>query len=410
MKRNRKKLCAAVYLAWAVFALWCAAAEYLLPHSAVVLQGERYSCFGGLLTARAAQSDAPQTAATAGSSYEAQLMLLDAIPLKTVRVSVSEQLYLIPGGEPFGIKLFTEGVMVVGLGKVQTQQGNVSPAEQAGIRKGDVILSIDGQKVGSNEAVAAVVAQSGGAALQVQLLRGGVQHTVKLSPALDRGGSGWKAGFWVRDSSAGLGTLTYIDEQQGFAAGLGHGITDTDTGQLVPVSSGQFVSVNITGAAKGQVGTPGELHGSFAGGSKLADLAYNCERGVYGVVARQFWKKAALPVAFRQKVHTGKAQILCTVQGREPAYYSVEILSLNLSDSAAVKNIVLRVTDRRLLEQTGGIVQGMSGSPIIQDGCIIGAVTHVFLKDPTRGYGIFIENMLSAQGEAKLTLQRGEAA
>jgi len=409
-KRARRKLYAAVFLLWAVFCAHSAAAEYLLPHSAMVLKGERYSCFGGLLTARAREGAVREAAASAGDSYEAQLLLFDAIPIKTLRVSVSEQLYLTPGGEPFGIKLFTEGVMVVGLGSVQTANGTERPAEKAGICKGDVILSIDGQPVGSNEGVAAVVAASGGRALQLQLVRGGVQRTLRLVPALSKDGSGWQAGLWVRDSSAGIGTLTYVDPANGFAAGLGHGVTDSDTGQLVPVASGQFVSVRITGTTKGQAGAPGELHGSFADGQKLADLVYNSEQGVYGAVSSHFWQKAALPVAFRQSVHKGKAKILCTVQGSEPKLYDVEILQLNLSDSAAVKNMVIRVTDKQLLAATGGIVQGMSGSPILQDGCIVGAVTHVFINDPTRGYGIFIENMLSAQGRAQLRLQQGEAA
>ncbi|MDO4566206.1 MAG: SpoIVB peptidase [Oscillospiraceae bacterium] len=379
------------------------AGDTYLPEFVYVSEGESFSFAGGLLTARRSVPQLAEVSSSgegSGSSYNATLMLLGTLPLKSVRVIQTGRIWLKPGGMTFGVKMFTEGVVVVGFSKVRSAGVSLSPAEEAGLKLGDVISRVDGVLIDGNSKLAAVVEAGGGRALKVEYSREGETATAWLKPAPAADGTGYKAGMWVRDSSAGIGTVTFFCEETGVLAGLGHGVTDTDTGVIMPLSSGELVPVSVTGVVKGQSGAAGELKGAFSRGEPLATLEYNCQSGVYGrLLAEETSFGAALPAAYKQDIISGKAMILCTVDGGGPAYYDIEIESINLSGAQPSKNIVLRVTDEELLELTGGIVQGMSGSPIIQNGCIIGAVTHVFLNDPTRGYGIFIENMLAAAGE-----------
>ncbi len=199
--------------------------------------------------------------------------------------------------------------------------------------------------------------------------------------------------MWIRDSSAGIGTLTLYQPTTDVVAGLGHAICDVDTGEILPISSGDLVWANITGVIKGQSGAPGELIGEFTN-KHIGKVMINCEAGIYGIADKAPINAKSYPVAMRQEVRDGKATILCTVNGTEPKEYEIMIEKVNLSDSGTTKNMVIRVTDPELLEVTGGIVQGMSGSPILQDGKLVGAITHVFVNQPTRGYGIFAENMM----------------
>jgi len=379
-----------------------------LPDNIRIVAGETFSYGNGLLTLKTKGVDLTEASMIQGSSYNATLYLFDLIPLKTVRVQTSERLYLIPGGTPFGIKMFTEGVVVVGLGDVYTAGGKVCPGRDAGLQLGDIILSIDGRNVSGNDDVASIVMKSEGQPLKIRYVRSGVERTTRLTPANARDGTGFKAGIWVRDSSAGIGTLTYINLETGMVAGLGHGVTDTDTGIILPVRSGELVPVEITAIEKGQVGAPGELKGSFGIKTPIATLSLNCEAGVFGSIRYPFYGDVEpLPVAFKQDVLIGKALVLCTIDDQGPKYYDITIESANLSDSNQTKNLVVRITDEELLARTGGIVQGMSGSPIVQNGRIIGALTHVFVNDPTKGYGIFIENMLTNEQAA---VRAGNAA
>ena len=365
-----------------------------LPDNVYLYEDDEFEYGQGLLTIKTDKKDLAEASATAGNSYNARLYLFDLIPLKTVRVTTLERTYLIPGGMTFGVKMFTAGVILVGMGDVHTAGGKVCPAKRAGLELGDVIISVDGKTVNGNDDLAAIVLQSEGRPLKVVYCRGDVKMTTRLTPANAKDGTGFKAGMWVRDSSAGIGTVTYINEKTGIVAGLGHGVTDADTGTIMPVGSGELVPVHITGITKGQVGTPGELRGAFGIKTPIATLDYNCDAGVYGTLTYEFYDAEPLPVAFKQDVKAGKALVLCTIDDRGPKYYEIEIESLNLSESTPTKNLVVKITDPALIAATGGIVQGMSGSPIVQNGRIVGALTHVFVNDPTKGYGIFIENML----------------
>lgn len=303
---------------------------------------------------------------------------------------------LIPGGVPFGVRLCHEGVTVVGLPDVRTGgTGSGSPAKDAGIRVRDIILSVDGKRVTSAADMAALIGECGGKTLDLTLRRGDGELTISVTPVLSD--DGYKAGLWIRDSTAGIGTVTFIDPATGAFAGLGHGICDSDTGELVKPGRGIVVNVAISGVEKGQAGAPGELRGYFSSG-KIGSLTGNTECGVFGVFAElpegMSGDAKAIPAATSAETHDGDAEIICTSDSGT-GRYKVRISGIDRS-GRPVKNFVVTVTDPDLIAKTGGIVQGMSGSPIIQDGKLIGAVTHVLVNSPEMGYGIFIDNMLAA--------------
>ena len=327
-------------------------------------------------------------------TYQADLMLLDAIPIKTVDVEVVEETQVIPCGTPFGVKIFTQGVVVVGMSDLKSNGKTVNPARSAGLKIGDVITSINGIQVNTNEEVAAIIEKSGGVSLSLSVLRSNMSFEVQITPVKADDGISYKAGLWVRDSSAGIGTLTFYNPEEHSFAGLGHGICDIDTGDLMPLLSGDIVSANISGIVKGEKGTPGELRGYFSNNNAIGNLSANIQTGVYGTMDQCPASNEPMTVAMKQQVVPGKAQILTTIQGNEPQYYDIEIESVNYNEDVPTKNMIVKITDPELLEKTGGIVQGMSGSPIIQNGMLVGAVTHVFVNEPEKGYGIFAENML----------------
>ena len=336
---------------------------------------------------------ARQAASQAGNTYQSQLSLFGMMPLKTVTVQVVEKQMVAACGSPFGIKMFTEGVMVVGLTDLDTATGSINPAKDAGVHIGDVLLRINGVDVQTNEQVAELMAQSGGKPLQMDLRRKNEALTVTLTPCKSTASDSYRAGMWVRDSSAGIGTMTFYDPTTGVFGGLGHAVCDVDTGEILPLMSGEAVQVEITGVVRGESGSPGELQGDFYTKGRLGKLYLNNETGVYGTLNSRMSPSYLIPIAFRQEVKAAPATILTTLDGSTPQEYEIMIEKVNFADHTPTKNMVIRITDERLLEKTGGIVQGMSGSPILQDGKLVGAVTHVFVNDPTRGFGIFAENM-----------------
>ena len=329
----------------------------------------------------------------AGNRYSTTLSLWGGPVIKTVSVQVVEREMVIPAGTPFGVKMFTEGVMVVGMSDLDIKGKAVNPAKQAGIRTGDIILSVAGKTVSTNEEVGAIVTASGGKPLDVRFRRGTQEKTAQLVPVCSPADGSYKAGMWVRDSSAGIGTMTYYDPESQVFAGLGHAICDIDTGTLMPLASGEAVEVTITGVNKGASGFPGELRGIFGSGQVIGSLIHNDETGIYGRCSYSPAQNQPVPMALKTEVKPGPASIYTTVEGKSPKSYQIEIERVAASDANPTKNMVIRITDANLLAVTGGIVQGMSGSPILQDGKLVGAVTHVFVNDPTRGYAIFAENM-----------------
>ena len=303
---------------------------------------------------------------------------------------------LLPGGTPFGVKFFTRGVIVVGVTDIESYDGIASPAKDAGIRSGDVITAVNGMQVNTTEELAEAVNASKGADTVLTVLRGEEQFTVTVKPKRSVSDNLYRSGLWVRDSTAGIGTVTYVDPSTGRFGGLGHGICDPDTGNPLPMLKGVVCEVTVTGVIKGRRSEPGELIGEFSLKTAGA-LEKNTECGVFGVLDDTgAFAFSPMEICYSGEMKTGKAQILTTVEGVAPRLYEIRIVRI-YENSGCTKNFLLEVTDKALLEKTGGIVQGMSGSPVIQNGRICGAVTHVMISDPARGYGIFIENMLDSQ-------------
>jgi len=294
---------------------------------------------------------------------------------------------LVPVGHTVGIKLFSRGIVVVKL----TEGG--SPAKSCGLRSGDVILQCNGTAVTSTEQFRSLLQNTSGDT-QLQIRREGDTVTLKVSPkANEEGVKG--IGAWVRDSMAGIGTMTYYDPSTGEFGALGHGITDVDTNLLMPFSKGSILPSTVKAVKKGAAGAAGELRGDFDLAADLGDLTANTVAGVFGVLEEEEYAAGtAIPTG---QAMPGKAVIRSNVEGDAVQEYEIEILKVS-SGSRDGRDLVISIRDGELLEKTGGIVQGMSGSPIIQDGKLVGAVTHVLVNDPTRGYGIFIENMLDAAG------------
>lgn len=288
----------------------------------------------------------------------ASLRLFGLFPIKDVAVSVTDTPHVTVCGIPFGIKLYTDGVLVVKMSDVQTVAGDVNPAASAGICVGDTIVSVNGHAVTTNEDVAAHISACGGHAVTLLVRRDGVEFIASFIPARSADGSGYRAGMWVRDSTAGVGMLTFYDAATGAYAGLGHAVCDADTGDILSVSEGEIVPARIHGIKMGVAGEPGELKGNFEAGS-YGDLRQNAENGLYGVLTRAPSGGVMMPLAMKQEVRTGAAQMLTTIDGSEPQLYDIEIEQVRHHASAVTRHMIVRITDARLLNATGGIVQGM---------------------------------------------------
>lgn len=377
--------------------LYGAAAYYAwtLPDNYYIQTGSTLTLHTALPLSAAPADQTVQAAADTGSDTEtAALKLFGIIPVKSVEVQTIDTPMLVPCGEPFGIKLRMEGAMIVGLERVETQDGARCPAQEAGMQTGDVIQSIDGTAITSNQSLQDAIIQSGGETVCVTYTRDEISYTCDLTPAYADADGRYEAGIWVRDSSAGIGTLTFYDPESGSFGGLGHPICDADTGDIYPVGSGDASAVTITQVQKGIPGEPGMLQGEFTERAPLGQLLCNNRCGIFGTLYHNPSNETAIPMALKQEVETSEAQILCTISGDTPQAYDIVLEEIDYSGADNTRNMTIRVTDPALLEATGGIVQGMSGSPILQNGKLVGAVTHVFVDDPTRGYAIFCENMV----------------
>lgn len=340
-----------------------------------------------------------------GNEFEVDLKIFGIIPLSTVNVQVVDELQVAVLGEPFGMKLYTEGVLVIDLTEVKTAEGTKKPAQEAGIKKGDYIISVNGSEIFSNEDLSFIVENSGGREMEFKIKRGGKTMKYTVKAVISSETDSYKIGIWIRDSSAGIGTLTFYSPATDVICGLGHGICDEDTGELLNVNSGEIVDAEIIAVEKGVVGGPGQLKGKF-GYSSYGDIDLNCGLGVYSRLEAKIQIDELLEVALKQEVTDGAAQVLCTVNGNEPQLYDCKIKLRSSALHSDTQNMIVTITDKELLETTGGIVQGMSGSPLLQNGKLIGAITHVLVDDPTKGYAIFAENMLeTAQSVAEENLK-----
>lgn len=389
--------CTAALGAAVLLQLYGTAAYYAwqLPDSYYVQTGSRLEVDTALHIAAVPTAHTVQAAVTASSAADTtSLRLFGIIPIKDVETQEIDTPMLVPCGEPFGIKLRMDGAMVVGMERIETASGQRCPAQEAGIQTGDLIQSVDGTAIDSNQSLQEAIAESDGTPVTVTLTRSGETCTVTLTPAYAAADNRYEAGIWVRDSSAGIGTITFYEPESGSFGGLGHPICDADTGDILPFGSGEAAAVTISQVTKGVSGCAGMLQGSFSDDAPLGELLCNNRCGVFGTLYHNPSAEEAIPMALKQEIQTGAAQILCTVSGDTPKAYDITLEEIDYSGTDSTRNMTVCITDPELLEVTGGIVQGMSGSPILQNGKLVGAVTHVFVDDPTRGYGIFCENMV----------------
>lgn len=343
------------------------------------------------LTAQKKQGSVAADSASPDTSANVTLALFGVLPVKTVRAVSTPRRTVQVCGTPFGVKLFSDGALVVAFSDRYTALGSENPAKAAGLRLGDLIVSAGGREVRSNDDLTTAIQAANGRPLPVVYRRGGAQYTAELVPVKDEQGD-YKAGVWVRDSGAGIGTMSFIDPAHGTFAGLGHSISDVDTGADLTLLSGEIVPVTITGCIRGAAGSPGELRGEFSAAPAGTVLA-NDTAGVYGQYSGS-QTGHSMPVANLQEVIPGDAELWTTVQGTTAQPYKVKIERVTMTGNDPNRNLLIRVTDARLLEATGGIVQGMSGSPIVQNGQLAAVLTHVLVNDPTSGYAIFAATML----------------
>mgnify|MGYP003309597117 CR=1 FL=1 len=325
---------------------------------------------------------------------------LEAEAIHIIREVAAEFTFFLAIPVMFGVsflKIVTNDVAVGSQEIIGKDKAVHNPALDAGIKAGDLITSVNGTKVKSITELVLHSEKNISQPITLTVERNGKSFTTNIKAAYDFNDQKYRLGLWLKDSTAGIGTLTYYDKNTLSFGALGHAVCESETGMLMPLDRGEIVKCSITDVKKGQNGRPGELRGSFrADAETLGVISSNSERGIFGVLTKEFSNnKGEIPIASCHSVKTGKAVILTTVED-EIQSYEVQIVKVNLNQAHSQKGLVLQVTDRRLLEKTGGIVQGMSGSPIIQDGKLVGAVTHVLVNDPTRGYGIFIESMLEA--------------
>ncbi len=384
-----------------------------IPKSITMFEGEAYKLTNAVpatakLTSNSnisLQQEKHSVSLQAQESGKNEMLLEYAgIPIKKVDVNVLKDFRVIPGGQSIGVKLNTVGVLVVGHHLVNTVNGKKSPGEMAGIKVGDIITEINGSRIEKMTDVAPFVQAAGQEkkALNMVISREDGKFTTKLTPLKDKSENSYKLGLYIRDSAAGIGTMTFIHPQTSKYGALGHVISDMDTKKPIVVEDGQIVRSTVTSIEKGSNGDPGEKLARFSNDREIVgNINKNSPFGIFGKLKRNLSNgimDKPLPIALSHQVKEGPAKILTVVDNDKVEEFNVEVVSTIPQKFPATKGMVIKITDPRLLEKTGGIVQGMSGSPIIQKGKLIGAVTHVFVNDPTSGYGVHIEWMLNEAG------------
>jgi stage IV sporulation protein B len=332
-----------------------------------------------------------------------QLKLLGIIPIKSVNVNVVDKIYLLPGGQAIGVKLNTKGVLVVALAEIEDVNGNeYCPAKDAGIRVGDSIIAINDIEVKDSDHVISLLNSFKDRKIELTILRNNSIFKTHIEPVKSGQDNCYRLGVWVRDKTAGIGTLTFYHPESKKFGALGHGITDIDTGNIMISENGEIMKATISSVQQGKKGVPGEIVGIFFESEDiLGRIEKNTKYGIYGTAYKKIENKyfnEIMPIAFRDEVKEGRAYILSTIEKDIVKKYEINIEKLQAQSKPNQKSMIIKVVDPELLAKTGGIVQGMSGSPIIQNGKIVGAVTHVFVNDPKKGYGIYIEWMLREAG------------
>lgn len=333
------------------------------------------------------------------------LELFGTIPLKEIDVNVIPRTTVIPVGRLIGLRLYTEGVLVVGMSEI-TGQDNVKykPYEYSGIEEGDTIIEVNNKEISNTEELINCVNNSNGTELVVKYLEEESNEiiTSNITP-VKTSENEYKLGLWVRDAAEGVGTITFYEPSTGKFAALGHAITDVDTGDIINISNGELITAQILSITKGERGKPGEIRGIISNGLKIGEIITNTAFGIFGNVTEfsnlQLTDSKEMEVALRSEIKEGKAYIMCELETGKVEQYEIEIQKIYSGNNYDNKNMLIKVVDPRLIEKTGGIVQGMSGSPIIQDDKFVGAVTHVLVQDPTQGYAVFADMMIKQMRE-----------
>lgn len=359
----------------------------VIPQTVSCFSGDDAPAYLGATLEMDADGDSDAIVSVSGGQYK----LFGTLPVRSVTVAKLKDIKVYVGGVPFGLKFSTSGAVVVGFDNEDT-----NPAYRAGLRLYDTVVGVNGASVSSISDI--LRAARGGGELELTYLRAGKEGRVRFSPKYSESEGGYSLGLYLKDSGAGIGTLTYVLPDGSFG-GLGHGIVEQGTGELTKIVGGQVLGVTVNGIVKGQSGTPGELRGYF-NSSKVGSILKNTECGVFGTLSEipETVKGQLYSIGLRGELREGEATVLCTLDDNVRREYKINISAINRS-ATGNKCFTVKITDERLCSATGGIVQGMSGSPIIQNGKLVGAVTHVLVNDPTTGYGIFVENMLAAMSD-----------
>lgn len=379
----------------------------LLPSSYIMMQGETFQIpmiFGLSLQ----ENNSYATLQTASSlnktkvnevgKIDLNLSLFQLLTVKNIQVNVIPKTTVVPVGAAIGMKLYTDGVLVVGMSEIEGKK----PYENSGIQEGDRIIQINQNDIDNTEDLMQVVNECNGQEITVKYVREEETITTSMTP-VKNGDNQYKLGLWVRDAAAGVGTMTFYEPSTKMFATLGHGIFDIDTSELIKIENGELVTTNILSISKGEKGKPGEIRGTIESGYTIGEISKNTNFGVFGMLTKPSYlsitEENAMEVCLREEIQTGKAQIICELENGKREYYDIEIQKIFFNNNQDNKSMLIKVTDARLLEKTGGIIQGMSGAPIIQNGKFVGAVTHVLVNDPTMGYGVFADIMLKQMKE-----------
>ena len=376
----------------------------MLPNSIILMQGDKLNLTTalGLIVqdeeAMEASSNLNNSIVDKTGKLDLDIKLFDLFSLKNVTVNVIPKTTVIPIGKAIGMKMYTDGVLVVGMSEIEGKK----PYENSGIETGDKIIKIDNNVIDNTDELIACVNSSNGKSLEIQYISNNEEKTTKIEP-VKTSTNEYKLGLWVRDAAAGVGTLTFYEPSTGEFGALGHGINDVDTLELIDIASGELVTTNIVDIVKGEDGSPGEIRGTIENGTTLGKIYKNTSFGIYGgidsIAKLNLVNSQELEVANRDEIKTGKAEILCELENGKTESYEIEIQRIFIDNNENNKSMLIKVTDEELIQKTGGIIQGMSGAPIIQNGKFIGAVTHVLVNDAKSGYAVFGDLMIKQMRE-----------
>ena len=406
MKNNLKKLIKKLLLVFFLLIIYSYTLVITnLPDELVVFEGETIFMKTLLGLNIKLNDETIETSSNSSQSLTKQagkstleVSLFNSINIKNVNVDVLPKTTVIPVGNIAGVKLYTNGVLVVGMSEIEGYDNKkYKPYENKGIKEGDTIVKIDEKLINSTEDLIETVNNSQGRDIKVQYIHQEETKECSISP-VKTSNSQYKLGLWVRDSAAGVGTVSFYEPTSKTFGALGHGITDIDTNELINIASGEFVTTRILNITKGESGNPGKIQGTVENQTNIGKIYKNSKFGIYGKVdnisSLNIDMSKEMEVALREEIKTGKARILCSLDNQQPQEYEIEIEKINKENNYDNKSMQIKITDQKLLEKTGGIIQGMSGSPVIQNGKFVGAVTHVLVNDPTKGYAVFGDIML----------------